>query len=400
MNIPNHGHEHFAASFSFIFFFFFDSWRSSLWGQWSPTKDDRQFSKPLPQGSIPRSESAEATWECFSFHLCTRIKIVIQSCLTLCDPMDRSPPRLLCPWDFPGKNTGLGSHSLLQGIFPTQELNLSLLPCRRILYHLSRHQTSPTRTRLTFFTSLTQHLRIFHLLLSTGYFSANYKHIYKSLQNVSSSLCSVCCHWPSLLFFFFLNWLLWRNTNIYSIYLFSLRAPFLGSAGMNLHFLASQGSLTPLHAIIGLQLSVLLYPWWCAAVEWNSRNRPDTCDLILRWNDMESLRIMYSFLVCSSRSVSMEAFYPLHAETVLSAGVMKWWCHRNRGHGTRCLMQGPWGRLTAGIQLHITLATISWALFPQVLPEWNASACSGKYSLQTFLFTHSGQQKMDEGASQ
>ena len=37
---------------------------------------------------------------------------VTQSCLTLCDPMD-------CPWNSPGQNTGVGSLSLLQGIFPT-----------------------------------------------------------------------------------------------------------------------------------------------------------------------------------------------------------------------------------------------------------------------------------------
>ena len=37
--------------------------------------------------------------------------------LTLCEPMDRSP---LCPWNSPGKNTGVGCHALLQGIFPTQ----------------------------------------------------------------------------------------------------------------------------------------------------------------------------------------------------------------------------------------------------------------------------------------
>ena len=35
--------------------------------------------------------------------------------------------RLLCPWDFLGKITGVGGHFLLQGIFPTQRLNLSLL---------------------------------------------------------------------------------------------------------------------------------------------------------------------------------------------------------------------------------------------------------------------------------
>ena len=49
--------------------------------------------------------------------------------------------RLLCPWNSPGKNTGVDCHSLLQGIFPTQGSNLGLLPCRMILYHMS-HQGS------------------------------------------------------------------------------------------------------------------------------------------------------------------------------------------------------------------------------------------------------------------
>ena len=35
--------------------------------------------------------------------------------------------RLLCPWDFPGKNIGVGCHFLPQGIFPTQGLNPHLL---------------------------------------------------------------------------------------------------------------------------------------------------------------------------------------------------------------------------------------------------------------------------------
>ena len=38
------------------------------------------------------------------------------------------PARLLCPWDFPSKNTGVGCHFLLQGIFPTQGSNPRLLP--------------------------------------------------------------------------------------------------------------------------------------------------------------------------------------------------------------------------------------------------------------------------------
>ena len=51
------------------------------------------------------------------------------------------PVRLLCPWNSPGKNTEVGCHSLLQGIFSTQGSNLRLPHCRQILYLLS-HQGS------------------------------------------------------------------------------------------------------------------------------------------------------------------------------------------------------------------------------------------------------------------
>ena len=47
-------------------------------------------------------------------------------------PHGLQPARLLCPWDFPGKNTGVGCHSFLQGIFPTQGSNPGLLRCRYI----------------------------------------------------------------------------------------------------------------------------------------------------------------------------------------------------------------------------------------------------------------------------
>ena len=40
----------------------------------------------------------------------------LQSCPTLCDPIDGSPPRLRRPWDSPGKNTGVGCHFLLRGM--------------------------------------------------------------------------------------------------------------------------------------------------------------------------------------------------------------------------------------------------------------------------------------------
>ena len=54
--------------------------------------------------------------------------------------MNCSPP--VSP-EFPSKNTGMGCHSLLQGIFQTQELNPGLPHCRRILYQLSHPGSSP-----------------------------------------------------------------------------------------------------------------------------------------------------------------------------------------------------------------------------------------------------------------
>ena len=62
---------------------------------------------------------------------------IIQLCPILCDPTELQPTRLLHPWNFLGKNTGVGCHFLLQGIFPAQGLNLGLPHCRQMLYHLS-----------------------------------------------------------------------------------------------------------------------------------------------------------------------------------------------------------------------------------------------------------------------
>ena len=67
---------------------------------------------------------------------------VTQFCPTLCDTMDYNP------WNSPGQNTGVGSLSLLQGIFRTQGSNPGLPHCRQILYQLShkdwRRQSQPT----------------------------------------------------------------------------------------------------------------------------------------------------------------------------------------------------------------------------------------------------------------
>ena len=68
--------------------------------------------------------------------------LVAQSCATLCDPMNYSLGGSSVHGDSSGKNTGMGSHALLQGILPTQGLNPGLLHCKQTLYHLN-HYGSP-----------------------------------------------------------------------------------------------------------------------------------------------------------------------------------------------------------------------------------------------------------------
>ena len=68
---------------------------------------------------------------------CLKVKVLVALlCPTLCHLMDCCLPDS-CPWEYLGKNTGVGCHFLLHGIFPTQESNQNLLHCRQILYHLS-----------------------------------------------------------------------------------------------------------------------------------------------------------------------------------------------------------------------------------------------------------------------
>ena len=67
--------------------------------------------------------------------------LVIQSCLALCDPMDYSLPGSSVHGDSAVKSTGVGCHTLLQEILPTQELNSGLQHYWCILYHLSHHES-------------------------------------------------------------------------------------------------------------------------------------------------------------------------------------------------------------------------------------------------------------------
>ena len=80
---------------------------------------------------------------CAYTHTCVMRAVLSHSVLfDICDPVDCSPTGSFIHVDSPGKNTEVGCHALLQGIFPTQESNPGLLHCRQIVYHLN-YQGSP-----------------------------------------------------------------------------------------------------------------------------------------------------------------------------------------------------------------------------------------------------------------
>ena len=73
-------------------------------------------------------------WVC----LCARTRASVQQHPTLCYPMEHGLPGFSSHGIFPGKNTGVGCHFLLQGIFLTHGWNLCLLHCRWIISWVTR----------------------------------------------------------------------------------------------------------------------------------------------------------------------------------------------------------------------------------------------------------------------
>ena len=79
---------------------------------------------PAPDHPASSSVPIDITVQCIP---ACAVYLVVQSSLTLCNPMDYSPSGSSVHEDSPGKNTGVGCHALLQGIFPTQGWNPRLL---------------------------------------------------------------------------------------------------------------------------------------------------------------------------------------------------------------------------------------------------------------------------------
>ena len=111
-----------------------DTWsQNTVWRGGSPHWAEGHTDRGLHLWEQPSMNSPWAAC------MCTRSLSHVQ----LLWPHGRKPTRLLCPWDFPGKNTGVGCQFLLQGIFPTQGSNSSLLNWQAGSLPLS-HQGNPS----------------------------------------------------------------------------------------------------------------------------------------------------------------------------------------------------------------------------------------------------------------
>ena len=86
--------------------------------------------------SGPQCSLTHILFICMCVCVCVCVHLVTQLRLTLYNLMDCSPPGSSVHGDSPDKNTRVGCHALLQGIFPTQGSNPGLLHCRQIVYCL------------------------------------------------------------------------------------------------------------------------------------------------------------------------------------------------------------------------------------------------------------------------
>ena len=109
-------------------------------------------------------------------------------------PHRLQPARLLCPWNSPGKNAGISSHSLLQRIFPTQGQNLHF---RQILYRLSRQGSPYLCIHDTYYQQNPLNTRKRYFLYSIGLLFAKYPPNFSewSFSNDIFALFSLLAHY-------------------------------------------------------------------------------------------------------------------------------------------------------------------------------------------------------------
>ena len=111
-------------------------------------------------------------------------------------PHGLQPVRLLCPWDSPVKNTGVACRFFLQGIFPTQELNLGLLPFGQILYPLSYKERSFGVDTQLFQDHLLKRLSLLYCMAFALLSKINWLCLWEFISGIF-----ILFHWSVCLFF-------------------------------------------------------------------------------------------------------------------------------------------------------------------------------------------------------
>ena len=92
---------------------------------------------------------------CHIYHPSVKMCVPSHSVVSHSETQGLEPARLLCPWDFSGKNTGVSCHFLLQGIFPTQGSNPSLLHWQVDYLPLSHRRSASAYTLHDFKSTMT-----------------------------------------------------------------------------------------------------------------------------------------------------------------------------------------------------------------------------------------------------
>ena len=137
-------HSMFGVSHASLFFFLYLSWQAGILKEKEGNLQEKsvKIEKTPPcsqEGTCVKRKCSEIILMFLCVCVCVCVICSVES--DSLQPRGLQPTRLLCPLNSPD-NTGVGCHSLLQGIIPTQGLNLGLLHFRQILYQLS-HEGSP-----------------------------------------------------------------------------------------------------------------------------------------------------------------------------------------------------------------------------------------------------------------
>ncbi|XP_069451036.1 alpha-N-acetylgalactosaminide alpha-2,6-sialyltransferase 3 isoform X2 [Ovis canadensis] len=114
--------------------YFFKEANATIYVIWGPFRNMRKDGNGIVYNMLKKTVDIYPN---------AQIYVTTEKRMSYCDGVfkkETGKDRIRWPWDFPGKNTGVGCHFLLQGIFPTWRLNLSLLHCTQILYGLN-HQS-------------------------------------------------------------------------------------------------------------------------------------------------------------------------------------------------------------------------------------------------------------------